>query len=302
MKTLQYYQEVQSYMECVVCRTGVIDSGVDRCHTCHAPIELTKTIERRGVPGKLVSVLGASGAGKTVYLGMLLDMLGKGCNDLCGLPNGAFSMAVQEQTIAALEKRRFPAKTASEPDRWNWVHCEAFSQRRPRHRVDLITPDLAGEALALELEQANTYSTIRSLVSHSLGVMVLFDSQRLRDAGRLEDMFGVKLLTYICSLHSLGAKERRKKVRLPISIVLTKTDCCLDAADNAERFVANHLPGTMQFCKQRLANFSLHAASVVGSVMCACDEFGSETQIPLHVQPRGILEPLHWIMQQMEKR
>ncbi len=301
MKTLQWLQE-QTYLECVVCGSSVIDSSAGNCHTCHSPVELSKTIARRGVPGKLVSVLGASGAGKTVYLGMLLDILGKGCNDLCGLPNGAFSLAVQEQTITALEQRRFPTKTASEPDRWNWVHCEAFSQKRPRHRVDLITPDLAGEALALELEQANTYTTIRSLVSNSRGVVILFDSKRVRDAGRIEDMFGVKLLTYICSLHSIGPKERRKKICLPICIVLTKTDCCMDAVDDAKRFANNHLPGTMQFCKQRLASYSVHAASVVGSVMRASDEFGSEIQVPLHVQPRGILEPLQWVMQQMDHR
>jgi hypothetical protein len=201
-----------------------------------------------------------------------------------------------------LETRRFPAKTASEPDRWKWVHCEAFSQKRPRRRVDLITPDLAGEALALELEHANTFPTIRSLVSNSQGVMILFDSQRVRDAGRFEDMFGVKLLTYVCGLHTRAVNERRKKVRLPICLVLTKTDCCLDAADDAQRFASNHLPGTMQFCSQRLASFSVHAASVVGSVMRASDEYGSETQIPLHVQPRGIIEPLQWVMQQMEQR
>lgn len=299
MKTLQWYQE-QSYFECVVCGTSIIDGSAGTCHGCHSPVELSRTIAHRDIPGKLVSVLGASGAGKTVYLGMLLDMVGKGCTDLCGLPNGAFSMAVQEQTIAALEQRRFPAKTASEPDRWKWVHCESFSQKRPRHRVDLITPDLAGEALALELEQANTYPTIRSLVSNSRGVVILFDSQRVRDAGRMEDLFGVKLLTYICSLHTRVSHERRKKVRLPICLVLTKTDCCLDAEVDAKRFALNHLPATMQFCKQRLGNYSVHAASVVGSVMCASDEFGSEIQIPLHVQPRGILEPLQWIMDQMD--
>ncbi len=300
MRTLQWFQE-QSYIECVVCGGTILDS-TGNCNACHAPVELSRTVARRGAPGKLVSVLGASGAGKTVYLGMLLDILSKGCKDLCGLPNGAFSMSVQEQTIAALEQRRFPQKTASEPDRWNWVHCEAFSQRRPRTRIDLITPDLAGEALALELEQPNTYFTIRSLVSNSRGILILFDSQRVRDAGRIEDMFGIKLLTYICSLHSLGPKERRKKVRLPIGLVLTKTDCCLDAADDTDRFASNHLQGTMQFCKQRLANFSVHAASVVGSVMRTADEFGSEMQVPLHVQPRGIIEPLHWIMKQMERR
>lgn len=301
MKTLQWYQE-QCYFECVVCGSSVIDGSVGTCHSCHSPIELSKTIAQRGIPGKLVSVLGASGAGKTVYLGMLLDILGKGTQDLCGLPNGAFSLAVQELTITSLERRRFPAKTASEPDRWKWVHCEAFSQRRPRHRLDLITPDLAGDSLALELEQVNTYPTIHSLVSNSRGVLILFDSQRVRDAGRMEDLFGIKLLTYISSLHTRPGNERRKKLRLPICIVLTKTDCCLDAVDDAQRFVTNHLPGTMQFCSRRLEQYSVHAASVVGSVMPASDEFGAELQIPLHVQPRGILEPLEWILQKMGKR
>jgi len=246
--------------------------------------------------------LGASGAGKTVYLGMLLDMLSKGVNGLRGLPNGAFSLGVQEQTIGALERRRFPEKTPSEADHWQWVHCETFDEAKPKRRIDLITPDLAGEALAIELEKSNTFPTIRTMLKNVNGVIILFDSQQVRDASRAEDIFGVKLVSYLSDINTQTPKERRRKIRLPMSFVFTKSDRCPEVDHDVNKFAESHLPGLTQFCKQRFQDYRFFSTSVVGGSMTTHDRYGSQIQIPLHVQPHGVIEPLQWIMKQMDQR
>ncbi len=297
----QTWYDLQTDLFCVTCGTQLVESGLG-CPRCHTPIQVSKSVSQVGNDTKLISVLGASGAGKTVYLGMLLDMLDKGFHGMRGLPNGAFSLAVQEQTIGALENRRFPEKTPSEPDKWNWVHCEAFSERKPKRRVEIVTPDVAGEVVALELEQTGASSTIRSLVLNSRGMIVLMDSSRIRDDARCEDMFGVKLATYVASLHTRQQNERRKKVRVPMAFVLTKSDVCSEAEQDANKFAAANLPGLTQLCQQRFQSFAFFSASVVGASMEAFDSFGGRFQVPLHVQPRGIVEPLDWIIACLEKK
>ena len=297
----QNWNDLQLDIFCVTCGTQLVDSG-QGCPRCHTPIKVSKSVARQGNVGKLVSVLGASGAGKTVYLGMLLDMRSKGYDGIRGLPNGGFSLEIQDQTIKALEHRRFPQKTPSEPDKWKWIHCEAFDERKPKRRVEIITPDVAGEVLAMELEQTNSSSSIRSLMLNSDSMIVLLDSQRIRDDGRSEDMFAVKLITYVASLNTSSKNERRKKVRLPIAFVLTKADMCPDAEHDVRTFAKANLPGLFQFCEQRLQSYEFFSASVVGSTAQAKDRYGSRLQVPLHIQPRGIVEPLEWIISRLERK
>ena len=105
------YLDDKVKVTCVCCHQESFDhSGF--CNQCQAPLDLSRTAEKRGLPFNFVSVLGASGAGKTVFIGMLLDILSKGCRGIQGLPNNSFSVAIQQQTINALESRRFPGEDA----------------------------------------------------------------------------------------------------------------------------------------------------------------------------------------------
>ncbi len=290
-----------SDLYCVTCHAQLIASG-RACPTCQTPLQVSKSFRNQGYGGKLVSVLGASSAGKTVYLGMLLDMLSKGYDGIRGIPNGSFSMEIQDETIRAFENRRFPEKTPSEVDKWNWVHCEAFDERKPKRRVEIITPDVAGEVLALELEHPNSSTTVRSLITNSDGMIILLDSQQVRDDARTVDVFGTKLAAYIADLHTRQINERRKKVRLPIAFVLTKSDGCREAAEDVDSFVKTNLPGLTQYCEQKMWACDFFSASVVGSTMSVIDAQGIEYQAPLHIQPRGIVEPLEWVLSQLEKK
>ena len=139
-------------LDCVVCGNTMVFAG-NCCGRCQSPMELSRSAAERKSPPRFLSVLGSSGAGKTVFLGTLLDLLSKGHGEIQGTPNGAFSVALQQNCVLALQQRRFPDKTANEADSWNWVHCEVSHKRRSRNLADIITPDLAGEAISTELDQ-----------------------------------------------------------------------------------------------------------------------------------------------------
>lgn len=293
MQSSRYLDETARH-DCVCCGHVSFDSSA--CSNCQAPLELSRTVQTRGKPPRFVTVLGASGAGKTVYLGFLLDILSKGTRSIRGLPNNSFSVAVQEQTIGALEQRRFPDKTASEADTWSWVHFEVRNAKRPKQYLDIVTPDLAGEAIGMEVDHPSTFPAIRSMTQKSMAMMVLFDSVRVRDSGREEDVFALKLAAYIQNLHA--APKKGKNNRTPrIAIIFTKSDWCPEAKQDPARFAQENMPGLMQFCKQTLHDHAFFATSVVGSSATMVDRYGCMEQIPFHIEPSGIVEPLEWIMQ-----
>ena len=183
---------------CYVCSGGnTFDAEV--CRHCFARMALAHQSKTQNVRPLMVATLGSAGAGKTVFLGMLMDMLSRQPEQVQLLARGAFSVTLQQMTVAALARCEFPAKTPSEPDRWNWVHCQVKSQYQ-RRAVELIMPDMAGEALLEELDHPHTYPVIRSFLSKCSGVMVLIDGYQLQAGNRDQDYFVMKLLSYLGEL------------------------------------------------------------------------------------------------------
>jgi hypothetical protein len=295
LESARYFAD-EAGVPCAICEGKNIGKE-GTCHRCLAPLELSRSIAARGRPPQFLSVLGASGVGKTVYLGLLLDILSKGREGIQGLPNGSFSVSVQQETISSLQHHHFPEKTPSEADNWKWVHCEVTSERRPKDCLDLITPDLAGEAIALEMEQPGTYETIRVVVSRSTAMMVLIDSLRARDGGRDEDLFAMRLVSYVHSLHAEFRRGKQRKINLPVALVFTKSDLCPDALEDPQAFASANVPGLMRFCEHNLARFCFFAAGVVGTCATLVDDHGGRLRIPLRVEPRGVVEPLQWLVE-----
>ncbi len=280
---------------CICCGT-LLPNRHAFCFSCQTPAEVSRNVANRDRQPAFVSVIGASGAGKTVYLGMLLDMLTKGRGNLRGLANGSFSVTVQAQTVTALEGRKFPEKTSSEAEGWQWVHCEVSNTKRPKNNVDIITPDFAGEAIAMEVDQPGMYPAIRSVVSKSMGLLVLCDSLKVRDDGLNEDLFVMKLASYIHQTHQDSKGVRGKgKLKTPIAIIFTKCDWCEEALNDPSAFAENNTPRLVQFCQQSFSNYKFFGASVVGASGTAMDRYGRNMLIPFHVEPRGIAEPLEWV-------
>ena len=166
-------------------------------------------------------------AGKTVYLGMLMDILTRQIGLLRSTARGPMSISLQQTATTALATGWFPEKTAREPEHWQWVHCQ-FNCRRRRRPLELVIPDVSGEALADETERSGHYPAIHSLLVKCSGVMVLADAQRLQAGDHSQDYVTMKLLSLIGELRDQQPRSRRSRShdRCPVALVLTKADAC----------------------------------------------------------------------------
>lgn len=283
---------------CACCAEEISEQDT-YCFDCQTPISLSRAVALRGGSQHFISVLGASNAGKTVYLGLLLDILSNGGGPLRGLATGAFSVALQAQVVTALERRMFPEKTPAEADAWKWLHCQINSQDAKQElQLDLIAPDFAGEAIAMEIEQAGLFPAIQHVVSRSSGILILCDSVQVRDAGPGEDLFAMKLASYIAQLRAYRIDRRRSQTDAGpvLAIVFTKSDGCPEASADPAGFAANNTPRLLEFCRQTFSRHAFFAASVVGSSGTLVDDSGKQLNVPFHVEPRGVSEPLEWII------
>ncbi len=286
-------------LDCACCGLRLSERA-EYCPDCQTPVSVSHTVATRIGTQNFVSVLGASNAGKTVYLGLLLDILSKGPEEFRGIANSAFSVDLQEQVVTALERRTFPEKTPSEADVWKWLHCQiSIGEKKSMRSVDLISPDFAGEAIAMEVNQAGLYPAIQHVVKKSNGVLILCDSMRVRDEGSGEDLFAMKLASYIAQLHGLSSDGSRGKDHTAgpaVAIVFTKCDGCPEAIEDPALFAANNTSRLFEFCRRTFARHAFFAASVAGSSGVLVDMDGRQMRIPFHIEPHGVIEPLKWIV------
>jgi hypothetical protein len=279
---------------CYICQT---DNTFDAefCIHCLGPMALAHQAHSQQVRPRMIAVVGASAVGKTVYLGMLMDMLSRQSQGMQVLARGAFSITLQQTTLAALARGEFPAKTPNEPDRWNWVHCQV---RRPRQRwpLELIMPDMAGEAVLEEVDHPHTYRVVRSFLQKCSGAMVLVDALKLQDGSREQDYFTMKLLSY---MSELGGDPKRGWSRQPVALILTKADECEECLEDPAAYAQAHAAGLWQQCQEQFRCCKFFAAGVVGA--CAWCQSASEgrVQIPLRIEPRGIVEPFEWLLEHL---
>ncbi len=280
-------------LNCPLC-DGHLFEG-DPCGTCHAPATVIESIYYRESRPQFIGVLGPSGVGKTVYMGMLLDMLARGCGGLHGTAKGPFSLALHRNLILALERQRFPDKTPNEADRWDWVHCEVTTGRRGSI-YDIVTPDVAGEAVQAEIEHPKTNPTIRSLIGRCSALVVLADMMQVVADGQGQELFAMQLVSY---LDSLRPGKRRGKVEVPVAILFTKADLYDGSVGDPNAFARANAPGLWRLCESRLKSFRFYCSGVAGSTGKLVDRDGQESLIPLRVEPRGIVEPFSWLLSQL---
>jgi hypothetical protein len=243
----------------------------------------------------MLSVVGSAGAGKTVYLGMLADMLSRPNQDLQLLARGAFSITLQQATMAALSQCEFPAKTPSEPDRWNWMHYQAHVKGR-RNTLELIMPDMAGEAILEEINHPHAYPVIRAFLTRCVGAMLLVDAERLNCGDQQQDLQTMKILSYLSELEN---DRRRGWGNRPLAVVFTKADQCDDGFANPEDFARRNSPGLWQHCRERFRRSRFFAAGVAGTCVYRRD-LGGKLLTPLRIEPRGVVEPFLWLVSQFK--
>ena len=267
------------------------------CSECSAPLAIVHDVAAQDREPQIVSIIGESNVGKTVYLGFLLDMLTQRAGDFEAIPKGAYSIDLQQNVISHMAQRAFPPKTPMEANEWYWAYYQVC-QRRPRTKwVDLVMPDIAGESLAAELANPNTFKVIRGLLNQSAGTILLVDAALAASGSPRGDFFGVKMLSYIDSMR--GGK-RDERVETPTAVVLCKGDYCPECFDDPRQFVRANLNRLWNVCESRFANVSFFASSVVGSLAYATSpQEDFVIPIPLHTALQGILEPFEWVIDQL---
>ncbi|QDV35807.1 TRAFAC clade GTPase domain-containing protein [Tautonia plasticadhaerens] len=294
MYTTSNYLDESPYrtnqITCPFCGGGVRGAA---CGQCHAPMEVVQSIGGRPVPPRVVGVLGPSGVGKTVYLGILLDLLSHGVGSLHGVARGPFSLNLQRQVMFAMQQQRFPDKTPVEADRWQWVHCEVTTSQAKKGTTgfDLVTPDVAGEAVAAELESPGSHKTVRSIIARCSGLAVLIDTVGVIAEGQAQEFFAMSLISYLESLH----QGRRGKVELPVALIFTKVDLCDEPIADADAFARSHAPALWRMCEAKLRHARFFCSSVAGSCGRIIDQDGGESLVPLRVEPKGVIEPFAWM-------
>jgi hypothetical protein len=267
------------------------------CIECGAPMALARDIIAQEREPQIVSIIGESNVGKTVYLGFLLDMLTQRAADYEAVPRGAYSIELQQNVISHMAQRSFPPKTPMEMNEWYWAYYQIY-QRTPKAKwVDLLMPDMAGESLAAEVSAPSTFKVIRDLLLRSEASLLLIDAALAANGSSQPDFFGVKMLSYI---DSLFASKRNQRHKMPLAIVLCKADYCPECFDDPRKFTQANLHRLWNLCQSRFANVEFFACSVVGGLgYAASPEEDYVTPVPMHTALQGILEPFQWTINQL---
>jgi hypothetical protein len=290
-RLIEYAQPI----ECYICE-GQNNFNAEFCRHCGAPIAIAHQAARQKNQPQLIAVVGASAVGKTVYLGMLMDILSRRTHSLQVLARGAFSINLQQTTLAALARCDFPEKTPNEPDRWNWVHCQ-IRRPRQRHGLELIVPDMSGESVLEEVNHPQSSLVIRSFLEKCSGAMILVDALRLHEGEREQDYFSMKFVSYLAELGENGKAGWGKK---PVAVVFTKADQCAECRDDPAHYAQFHSTGLWQQCQERLKVYKFFAAGVAGACAVHQRSDGSRVQVPLRIEPHGVVEPFDWLLGELK--
>lgn len=295
---LESYRLAQfaSNLPCYICGQGNAHDA-ELCRHCFAPMALAHQCEGKKVAPWMVGALGATGSGKTVYLGMLLDMLSRRPKALQLLTRGSLSINMQQNTVHALANGAFPDKTPNEPDRWNWLHCQVSYGRR-RQQAEVVMPDLAGEAILEEIDHPHSFLGIRSFVSRCSGMLVLIDPTRARAGHQEQDFFAMKLLAY---LHELDSHPKKGWPGRPLALIFSKADQCEECHVDPARFAERHTPGLWRFCQERFHRVRYFAAGVSGACAYRDVPRHGRVRVPLRIEPQGIVEPFEWLMNELAR-
>lgn len=292
-----------SYTNCLICGARNASDNL-QCRDCFAPMALVHEALAQNRMPQIVSVIGDSNVGKTVYLGFLLDMLAQHADDFVAVPRGAYSVDLQQSVISHMAYRMFPPKTPVEADQWNWAYYQVSKQaaksrlknKQPKI-VDLVMPDMAGEAIAAELASPKTFKIVRSLLEKSTGLILLVDAAQAGNGSAQPDFFALKMMSHLDSLYG---ENKNTRIDMPIAVVLTKADYFPECFDDPRRFAAANLNRLAHIVENRFAKVEFFACSVVGSLAYATAENEDFViPVPLHTALRGVMEPFAWIVQQL---
>ena len=140
------------------------------------------------------------------------------------------------------------------------------------------------------------YKTIRSLIGGCAGLVVLVDVLEVIEDGQGQELFAMQLISY---LDALRAGKRNRKIDIPVAIVFTKTDLCDEWTRDPVTFARANATALYSQCQTRLQRYSFYFSGVAGSTGRLIDRNGQVMLVPLRIEPRGIVEPFAWMINQL---
>jgi hypothetical protein len=295
VQTMQSFELVGGAREkpCFICQHGN-RPGDEFCRHCHAPLALTVQAEQQKSPPCLVAAAGAPGVGKTVYLGMLTDILSRQHGALQILARGALSVTLQQQTMSALARCKFPPPTPADPEHWNWVHCEVLNTARKTSRPYLL-PDFPGEVFLEEVEHRQQVPVLHAFLSKCAAAMIFVGVDALERGQQEQDFLAMKSVSYLIEQNS---HRRKGWPARPLALVFTKADQSEACFDDPQEYARINTPGLYRQCREQLGRYRFFATSVIGA--CApLQVLDRILSIPLRIEPRGVEAPFAWIVEQL---
>lgn len=293
---------------CDLCRENNLYEAIT-CSNCGAPMDISrieggKKDNRRTRPQLIVPV-GASNTGKSVYLGMALDILSRQGDRSDITTYGAASVTVQQQVIGALGRGHFPEPTDRNPFLWSWAHCKLSRHTAPDH-LQVFLPDMSGWNVLRDADDESCPS-IRGILQKATGIMLFIDTGRVQDGDKDEEFLALKILRYIESLVEQRADSRPARRRRtappdpqvpPVAVIMAKADECSECFDAPTDYVRGQMPNLWQALQDVAPLHACFAVSVAGAVAEVPLCKGGSTKLPLRVEPRGVLEPFRWLLGQ----
>ncbi len=84
-----------------------------------------------------------------------------------------------------------------------------------------------------------------------------------------------------------------------MALVFSKADQCEDCFHDPANFAQKHASGLWQYCRERFAHHKFFAAGVAGTTAVRSVPSVGRIRAPLRIEPRGIIEPFAWIVEQI---
>lgn len=285
------------------------------CPKCHNPLPLSYGKK----PVKMISIIGVTGSGKTVYISQLLKHIDEDVNK-AGL--AAFYLSPNESDFVEHNKVAknvpLPDSTTpgmlSQPMFYDIVQTtEGFGKKEDT----IVLYDIAGE----NCRQASDMIQFAKFVENSDGIILLIDPKQLKfvEGDGDEDVPALALNT----LHNVIVKQSTELCNTPIAVCVSKSDQCASilpeiASDDVQCADADisGLPkcefdgrtynqlqqdltelmkrNALSVCKSLTTQFKYYNFFAVSAIGC---EVGNNGPI-YEPSPKRIEEPILWLFKQ----
>ena len=245
---------------CFICEAGNT-CDVEFCHHCGAPMALAHQANSQKICPRMLAVVGASGAGKTVYSGNAHG------HALAGVRTATSSTPGERSRLPSSRSPRPPWPGASSlrklpTSRTDGIGSIARSaDRRTEEPLELIVPDMAGEVIFEELDHPQSSPVVRAYLSRCTGIMLLIDAIKLKEGCQEQDYMAMKVISHLAELD----RDRKGGCRRPVAIVFSKADQCELACTDPEKFAATHAVGMWRQCQDRLQLYKFFAVGIAGA-------------------------------------